>query len=375
MEAYLIGSDNLGNVDRQSRRCPVADASIPGLNVDALTRWLGRERGDLLNTGPLSVRMLTGGLSNLSYAISGGVRPWVLRRPPLGHVLNTAHDMKREYRVLTALQGTMVPVPETELFHDDSDGIAGVGAPFYLMEFVPGQTLSRPADNAGYAPDALHRLSLELGDTLARLHDLDRVATGLSDFGRPDGFLARQSARWIQQLEHSRSRPLPDLDRLASLLKGSMPQTSTISLLHGDFRLDNTLVTAGADGAPRIAAVLDWEMSTIGDSFTDLGLFGLYWDLHSLEGAGDSALVSAIDPAAGYASFGEIVDSYAENRSLDVLPDLSWYLAFASFKLAVILEGIHYRYSQGDTVGEGFETVGRLVEPLARRGLSYWESP
>lgn len=353
----------------------MADASIPGLNVDALTRWLGRERGDLLNTGPLSVRLLTGGLSNLSYAISGGVRPWVLRRPPLGHVLNTAHDMKREYRVLTALQGTMVPVPETELFHDDSDGIAGVGAPFYLMEFVPGQTLSRPADNAGYAPDALHRLSLELGDTLARLHDLDRVATGLSDFGRPDGFLARQSARWIQQLEHSRSRPLPDLDRLASLLKGSMPQTSTISLLHGDFRLDNTLVTAGADGAPRIAAVLDWEMSTIGDSFTDLGLFGLYWDLHSLEGAGDSALVSAIDPAAGYASFGEIVDSYAENRSLDVLPDLSWYLAFASFKLAVILEGIHYRYSQGDTVGEGFETVGRLVEPLARRGLSYWESP
>lgn len=351
---------------------------LPGLDVSALESWLTRERADLLGSEPLRARLIAGGLSNLSYAITGGSRPWVLRRPPLGHVLSTAHDMKREYRVLSALHGSTVPVPETELFHDDShaaDGGAGVGAPFYLMEFVPGRALARPADNAGYSREALHRLSLDLGRTIAGLHDLDWKAAGLSDFGRPEGFLARQAARWVRQFEQSRSRELPELDELAAALEKSLPQTEMISLLHGDFRLDNTLVAPGEDGAPRIVAVLDWEMSTIGDSLTDLGLFGLYWDLHSLEGADDSALASAIDPAAGYASFDEIVEHYTRARSLDAIPELSWYLAFASFKLAIILEGIHYRYSHGDTVGDGFETVGRLVAPLARRGLSYLEAP
>lgn len=357
----------------------IPDAQLPGLDVAALERWLARERADLLGNEPLRARLITGGLSNLSYAITGGSRPWVLRRPPLGHVLSTAHDMKREYRVLSALGDTAVPVPETELFHDDTHadagGGAGVNAPFYLMEFVPGRTLAQPGDNAGYSGETLHRLSLDLGGTIARLHGLDWEAVGLSDFGRPEGFLARQAARWVRQFEQSRSRPLTELDQLAVRVEKSLPQTELVSLLHGDFRLDNTLVAPGGDGAPRIVAVLDWEMSTIGDSLTDLGLFGLYWDLHSLDGAGDSALASAIDPTAGYASFDEIVEHYSEVRGLDGIPELSWYLAFASFKLAVILEGIHYRYSHGDTVGGGFETVGRLVAPLARRGLSYLEAP
>ena len=353
----------------------MASAQIPGLDIAALEGWLARERTDLLGTEPLHARMITGGLSNLSYAITGGSRPWVLRRPPLGHVLSTAHDMRREYRVLSALRGTTVPVPETELFHDDSDGSAGVGTPFYLMEFVPGRALAQPADNSGHSREALHRLSLDLGETIARLHDLDWVAAGLSDFGRPEGFLTRQATRWVRQFEQSRSRPLLELDRLAVRLEKSLPETTMVSLLHGDFRLDNTLVATGEDGAPHIVTVLDWEMSTIGDSLTDLGLFGLYWDLHSLDGAGDSALASAIDPAAGYASFREIVEHYTEVRGLDAIPELSWYLAFASFKLAVILEGIHYRYSHGGTVGDGFETIGRLVTPLARRGLSYLETP
>jgi aminoglycoside phosphotransferase (APT) family kinase protein len=146
------------------------------------------------------------------------------------------------------------------------------------------------------------------------------------------------------------------------------------SLLHGDFRLDNTLVARKGDGPPEIVTVLDWEMSTIGDSFTDLGLLGLYWDLHSLEGARNSVLASAINPQAGYATFQEIVEHYAATRGLDTAPELSWYLAFASFKLAVILEGIHFRFTKGDTVGDGFETVGRLVSPLAKRGLGYLRS-
>ena len=346
---------------------------LPGLSIRALEKWLAQERPELLTGNPLKARILVGGLSNLSYAVTGGVRQWVLRRPPLGHVLSTAHDMKREYRVITALRDSAVPVPNTELYFDDSEGEAGVGSPFYLMEFVPGTVLSQPADNEGYTGDELHELSLGLGATLAKLHSIDWGAIALSDFGRPDGFLARQASRWSRQFDQSRSRQLPDLDDLALRLNDSLPETTMVSLLHGDFRLDNTLVARQGNGPPTIVTVLDWEMSTIGDSLTDLGLLGLYWDLHSLEGASDSVLASAIDPRAGYASFEEIVEHYSAIRGLDGSPELSWYLAFASFKLAVILEGIHYRFTNGDTVGDGFETVGRLVSPLARRGLRYLE--
>tara|TARA_R110002051_G_scaffold325483_1_gene428129 strand:+ start:3146 stop:4018 length:873 start_codon:yes stop_codon:yes gene_type:complete len=283
--------------------------------------------------------------------------------------------MKREYRVMTALNDSAVPVPQTEVFHDDSAGDAGVGSPFYLMELVSGKVLTQTTDNACFSRSQLRALSFELAATLAQLHEVDWANIGLADFGRPEGFLQRQAARWLRQFDQSRSRPLPELDELAAQLGKSIPETTMVSLLHGDFRLDNTLVAPSSDGTPHIVTVLDWEMSTIGDSLTDLGLFGLYWDIHSLEGASTSILASAIDPRAGYASFDEMLNHYANSRNLDSLPDISWYLAFASFKLAVILEGIHYRFTQGDTVGDGFDTVGQLVAPLARRGLNYLNQP
>lgn len=339
---------------------------LPGLDVAALESWLGREHPALLAGGPLDARLIVGGLSNLSYRIDGGTTSWVLRRPPLGHVLSTAHDMGREFRVLHALGGTDVPVPRVHLHRDDADGAAGVGSEFYLMDFVAGRTLNSRDDNAAYPADRLALLGPELARVLARLHEVDPASVGLAGFGRPEGFLERQVGRWTRQLEQSRSRELPGLERLLEAVAASVPTSAGASIVHGDFRLDNTLV----DDRPRVVSVLDWEMSTLGDSLTDLGLLGVYWGLHAVPGAAESPLASAIDPEAGYSGFDEVVDTYAAERGMPV-PDLSWYVAFAAFKLAVILEGIHYRYTLGQTVGEGFDTIGRLVPGVADTGLSH----
>lgn len=341
--------------------------TLPGLDLDAFEKWLGAERPDLLTGDPLQARLITGGLSNLSFAITGGVRPWVLRRPPLGHVLSTAHDMGREFRVISALSSTDVPVPAAHLHHRDDEGAAGVGAEFFLMDFVDGIVLNSRTSNAALTRPQIGMLGPELGAVLARLHAVPYRTIGLDEFGRPDGFLTRQVSRWRRQLDQSRSRDLRVLDDLFEAIAETVPATTQVSIVHGDFRLDNALITLH-DPRPEVSAILDWEMSTIGDSFTDLGLLAVYWSLHEVDGAAQSPLASAIDPAAGYSDFETIVDSYSAFRGIPS-PDLSWYTAFASFKLAVILEGIHYRYTQGLTVGAGFDAVGRLVPGVAERGL------
>lgn len=342
------------------------DDELPGLDPVRLRAWLDTRHPSLAG-GPFQARLLVGGLSNLTFRLDDGEHRWVLRRPPLGHVLSTAHDMHREHRIIAALKDTAVPVPATLLAADDPDGEAGVGAPFYLMEFVEGETLNSPADNAGRDPRWIAGLAPALVEVLAALHALDPLPLGLGDFGRPAGFLERQVRRWGRQLDQSRSRPLGELDELAARVAATVPDSAEVSIVHGDFRLDNTLI-ATVQGRPRVAAVLDWEMSTLGDPLTDLGLLGVYWSLHRIPEAARSPLASAIDPAAGYPPFESLVDDYARLRGIPA-PDVSWYVGFASYKLAVILEGIHYRHTQGLTVGAGFDTVGALVPALARFGL------
>jgi aminoglycoside phosphotransferase (APT) family kinase protein len=344
------------------------DRVIPGLDLDALERWLAANAPEILTAEPLRAGIIAGGRSNLTYTIEGASEPLVLRRPPLGHVQKTAHDMAREYRVLTALADTAVPVPRTVRFIDDAE--AGVEAPFYLMERVEGQPLKSRADNARLTAAQLQRLSVELATTLAELHTIDPATVGLEDFGRAEGFLPRQLARWGRQYDGSRSRELPELDALQRELADRVPTTVHTSIVHGDFRLDNALVATDESGEPRIAAILDWEMATLGDSLTDLGLFGLYWDINGLEGVPEGIVATSVYPGEGYPQFDELVRIYADVAGIEV-PDLSWYLAFAAFKLAVILEGIHYRYQAGHTVGEGFEHIGSLVAPLARAGRRY----
>ena len=315
---------------------------------------------DVPDVGPLQASLLIGGRSNLTYTISDGTRRWVLRRPPLGHVLATAHDMRREYRVMRALAPTAVPVPRMVLEHADPDAM---GAPFYVMELVEGVVYRTAADLARLDAGSARRLGYAFLDSLAALHLVDPAAVGLADFGRPEGYLGRQVSRWTKQLASSRSREVPGFDALATRLAADVPALQRASIVHGDFRLDNAIIAADDPG--RVSAILDWEMATLGDPLADLALFTLYW-----EGwRGLDNPIFATPAEHGFPSAAALTQRYAERTGLD-LGDDAWYTAFACFKFAVICEGIHYRHAQGLTVGEGFDQIGTLVPEIVRRGLA-----
>jgi len=312
------------------------------------------------DVGDLQAALLAGGRSNLTYTLTDGPRRWVLRRPPLGHVLATAHDMRREYRVMRALAPTPVPVPRMVFEHVEPDVL---GAPFYVMELVDGVIYRTVDDLARLDGDGARQLGHAFLDSLAALHVVDPATVGLADFGRPDGYLARQVGRWTKQLASSRSREVPGFDDLAARLAEDVPATQRASVVHGDYRLDNAIVSADDPG--HLEAVLDWEMATLGDPLADLALFNLYW-----EGWGGMDNPVAATPAEhGFPSSAELTRRYAERTGFD-LADNAWYTAFACFKFAVICEGIHYRYVQGLTVGEGFDRIGTLVPEVVRRGVA-----
>ncbi|MDX3526108.1 phosphotransferase family protein [Streptomyces sp. ID05-39B] len=329
----------------------------PGLDLDRLRALLDRERPGLVD-GPLSGRLIEGGRSNLTYAVTDGGSRWVVRRPPLGHVLATAHDMRREHRVIDALYPTSVPVPRPVLLCEDDEVL---GAPFYVMEFVEG-TPYRTADQLGpLGPERTRGAVLSLVDTLVELHAVDPAAVGLADFGRPEGFLDRQLRRWGKQLDASRSRDLAGIDELHAALGRSLPSSPAPAVVHGDYRLDNVLI--GEDDT--IRAILDWEMSTLGDPLTDLGLLVMY----SVPLEMPESPVSTTASAAGHPTPAELIERYAARSGRDVSA-VSWYTAFAWFKLAVILEGIHYRYTLGQTVGRGFDRIGELVPVFIHHGTT-----
>ncbi|GGY48309.1 phosphotransferase family protein [Streptomyces omiyaensis] len=332
-------------------------APPPGLDPERLRRHLDRERPGLV-AGPLEARLIEGGRSNLTYTVTDGTGRWVVRRPPLGHVLATAHDMKREHRVISALGGTAVPVPGTVLLCEDEEVL---GAPFYVMEFVEGTPYRSASQLAPLGPERTRAAVLGLVDTLVDLHAVQPEAVGLGDFGRPEGFLDRQLRRWGKQLAASRGRELAGIEELHAALGRALPDSPAPTVVHGDYRLDNALV--GEDD--RIRAVLDWEMSTLGDPLTDLGLLVMYSTPLDLPGSPISTTASA----AGHPSAAELVERYAARSGRDVSA-LSWYTAFAWFKLAVILEGIHYRYTLGQTVGAGFDRIGGLVPVFIEHGLT-----
>ncbi len=309
---------------------------------------------------PLHAELIAGGRSNLTYCISDGERDWVLRRPPLGHVLPTAHDMSREYRVLSALAHTDVPVPKTFALCEDVDVN---GAPFYVMERVHGRILRTGEEMVALTKEQAAACSRQLVDVLARIHRVDYDAVGLGDFGHPDGFMERQVRRWGEQWERSKAAELPEIDELGRRLRKAVPESGPPTIVHGDYRLDNTMLDGDDPG--RIVAVLDWEMSTLGDPLADVGLFLLYW------GQADAQIIAtgqAIEEQAGFASRDEIVEMYAKEtgRSVD---NLDFYVVFAFYKLAIIVEGIAARYRMGKTLGEGFEHMGQMVSSLVNEAL------
>ncbi len=311
-----------------------------------------------------TVELIAGGKSNLTYRVDSAAGSAVLRRPPLGHVLPTAHDMVREHTVMSALTGTDVPVPRMLHLCTDADVL---GQPFYVMQRVEGH-VCRVDLPPGYADSPAQRRAVGEGlvDVLASLHDVDPASVGLDEFGRPEGYLERQVRRWVKQLDATRIEGHDALDALADELAAAVPATQRHTVVHGDYRLDNTILSPTTPG--RIAAVLDWEMSTLGDPLADVGILLGYWSQADDAGARSEALVV---PAAtvldGFPTRAEVAERYASRTGLDLTP-LPWYAAFAAFKLAVVCAGIVARVRGGAMVGDGFEGIEERIGPLVEIG-------
>ena len=338
--------------------------SVPGIDNPAkLEAWISENVPADRRPGPLTgISLISGGRSNLTYRLDFGDETLVLRRPPLGHVLPTAHDMSREYRVLSALSGsTTIPVPVTVASCTDTEI---VGAPFYLMRYVSGKVLRTREDGAQVSADQARQLSELVIDMLTAIHTVDIDAVGLSGFGRPEGYMTRQLARWQRQWELSNAREVPGYDELVKRLAADLPQSTDGTLVHGDLRLDNMLVTL--EPAPSVAAVVDWEMSTLGDPLADLGLTLMYW---TDPGDDDWLRLSeggSVTTIPGFLRRADAAARYAERTGRDISA-VGYYMAFGCFKLAVVLEGIHARFLQNKTVGEGFEREGPAVPKMIER--------
>ena len=335
----------------------------PGLDLARLGDYLAREAPDLV-AGPLTGEVIAGGKSNLTYRLVDATgQAVVLRRPPLGHVLPTAHDMAREFRVIAALHPIGFPVPDPLHLCSDVDVI---GAPFYLMSYVDGRILRTEADFAQLSFADATRAGELLVDTLAALHATDPGAIGLADFGRPAGYLDRQVRRWYEQWERSKTRELASLEAVAAGLRDALPESGPPAIVHGDFRLDNVMVD---HGVTRILAVLDWEMATLGDPLADLGLLIVYTELAA---DGLAPTQPRYGPELGFPTSQQLIARYADQTGRDP-GKVGWYVALGYYKLAIISEGIHARFLQGKTVGPGFERMGAAVPMLidrAARALS-----
>lgn len=330
--------------------------AVEGIDAERVTAWL-QERVEL--AAPLRFELITGGHSNLTFTVTDADgRRWVLRRPPLKQVLATAHDMAREHRIQAALADTDVPVPPLVGLCEDE---AVNGAPFYVMDHVDGTVVRDLPTAERFSVDERRRAGESLIDVLARIHAVDVDAVGLGDLGRRDGYIERQLKRWNGQLEKSRTRDLPTMDRVHADLLAAIPPQGPATIVHGDYRLDNCMLAD--DGA--VAAVLDWEICTLGDPLADLGLLLVYWaDRDEPSPTG----INGATTAAGFPTKAELVAAYGERSGRD-LGDLDFYVAFGYWKLACIVEGVYARYA-GGAMGkrsEGAEVFAQMVDHLAEQ--------
>ncbi len=290
-------------------------------------------------------------------------KSWALRRPPRGPLLPTAHDVLREYRVLKALQDTEVPVPRVYAACDDPGYI---GAPFYLMEYMRGEVIRADGSGAGFAntPERRTAISEAMVDLLVALGQVDWRAVGLEGFGRPDGYLERQLHRWVDQLERTvpYTRPLPVMNQVRDWLRANIPESPPATIVHGDFKLDNLMWDA--TGSPRVKAVFDWEMSTIGDPLADLGWMLGYWADPGDDRARPAMASRGMKAEPGYLTRMQMLDRY-ESRSGRKMTHFAFYHAFAHFKLAIIMEGSYARFLRGQTDDPLFALTKDLTPALA----------
>jgi len=311
-------------------------------------------------SGELQVRQFPSGHSNLTYSLQLGEKMLILRRPPFGNKVKSAHDMSREYRVLSKLHSEYDPAPEVLCYCDD---LAVLGAPFYLMKPIYGIILHKNLpDGLKLSAATARKLSESFIDNLLRLHQVDYAAAGLADLGRAEGYLERQLRGWIERYHGSKTHDYPEIEKLSAWMQAQMPTTRAVSLIHNDYKYDNVILDSNE--ITRIAGVLDWEMCTIGDSLSDLGTSLAYW-------------VDAEDPDElqqnrwgptnheGSLTREEVVQHYALRTGCDV-SQMVFYLTFARFKLAVIVQQIYYRYHLGVTKDERFASMPERIQILLR---------
>jgi aminoglycoside phosphotransferase (APT) family kinase protein len=332
----------------------VAEAT-KGIDAPAVTAWF--EANVPGATGPLTFELIAGGHSNLTYRVDDAAgHRYVLRRPPLGHVLATAHDMRREHTIISALGPTDVPVaPALGLCTDETVN----GAPFYVMDFVDGRVLRDAAAAEQLSVEARRNAGVSIARTLAAIHAVAPDDVGLGDLGKKEGYIARQLKRWYGQWEQSKTRELPEVDAVHDALLARIPEQGPAAIVHGDYRLDNCMTDDDGD----VIAVLDWEICTLGDPLADVGLLMVYWTEPD-----DSAsmLLGAPTATEGFLSRKQVLDAYAAASGRD-LGQIDFYTAFGYWKLACIVEGVYARYVGGAMGGDpkGYEAFAVQVERCA----------
>jgi aminoglycoside phosphotransferase (APT) family kinase protein len=332
--------------------------ALPGLDLEVLGRFL-QDQGIAL-AGPLEGSVITSGRSNLTFRVTDGQSTWVVRRPPLAGLTPSAHDVGREYRIVEALQPSSVPVAPTVARCDDAEVM---GAPFTVVGFVDGTVVRTQAELDVLTDEQVSGLHLNLIRALSDLHATPFAEIGLADFGRPAGFAERQVHRWKKQWGHVATRELPDLDRLHGLLAERVPGQAAESIVHGDYRVDNTLLDR--QDPTRVRAVVDWEMATLGDPLTDVALMCVYQHPDFDHIAGEPAASTSLRWPRSEA----IAQDYATVSGRD-LGDFNFYLGLACLKLAVVAEGIYSRHLAGAGTGNGFDTAAEAVPGLVAEGLA-----
>ncbi|WP_186629939.1 phosphotransferase family protein [Rhodococcus sp. BP22] len=332
-------------------------SELEGMDTPALKRFLSDSGVEV--SGELRVELISGGRSNLTFKAYDDTSAWVVRRPPTSGLTPSAHDMAREWAVTNALQSTEVPVAKTVAF--DAEGVA-LGAPMTIVDFDPGRVIRTRADLDDLSDADIAANTAELIRVLALLHSVDFEAVGLGSFGKPDGFVGRQVRTWARQWESVKTRDLADVDRLRDKLQAAIPSRSASSIVHGDYRVDNVILTEGDTSS--IAAVVDWEMSTLGDPLTDVALMCVY-----RQPIFDDVLgVSAAWTSDRYPSADELAELYSQASGVE-LTDWNFYIALANFKLGVIGEGITHRALAGSDTGSGAAAAAEATHEFMAAGL------
>jgi len=352
------------SIDRQAAFSGTKDAA-PALRLDIsrLESYLAAQVPGF--SGPLSVKQFKGGQSNPTYLLSTPARRYVLRRKPPGTLLPSAHAVDREYRVIQALYAQRFPAPEPLTYCAD-DSV--VGTPFYVMDFVDGRVFWEPQMPGSHASERAAVYN-SMNATIARLHAFDPLKIGLGDFGKGENYVARQVDRWSKQYRASETEKIEPMEQLIDWLPKHIPASGPVRLVHGDYRLDNMIIAADR---PEIVAVLDWELSTLGDPLADFSYHLMAWHMPQSESAaGTASLVGHNLQALGIPSMGDYVDTYVARTGLDPRPALPVYLAYNFFRIAAILQGIIGRVRDGTATSEFAPAKADMIRPLAEKAWDF----